>query len=60
MNALLDYMHGRLFSYFKMLLVGSRFAAQVQNVWDFGPVSPIQQICREWVEELSSNDFDNS
>ena len=25
-----------------MIIVGTRFAAQAQNVWDLAPVSPIQ------------------
>ena len=32
--------------------VGTRFSAQAQNVWDLGPVNPVQQIYREWVKEL--------
>ena len=39
--------------------VGIRFTAQAQNIWDLGPMSPIQKICREWVEELGLNEFDN-
>ena len=26
----------------KLIIVGSRFAAQTQDVWDLGPVSPVQ------------------
>ena len=34
------------------MLVGSRFSGQVQDAWDLRPVSPIQEICREWAKEL--------
>ena len=35
-----------------IIIVGTRFADQVQGVWNLGPVSPIQQICKEWVKKL--------
>ena len=40
-------------------IVGPQFVAQAQNVWDFGPVSPVQLICREWVEKLDFSELDN-
>ena len=35
-----------------IIIVRTRFADQAQGVWDLGPVSPIQQICKEWVKKL--------
>ena len=32
-------------------IVGSQFGAQALNVWGLGPMSPIQWICREWVQD---------
>ena len=41
------------------IYVGSQFIAQAQKIWDMSPVSPIQWICREWVEELGINELNN-
>ena len=40
-----------------MVIVGLQFEAQAQIIWGLGPMSPIQWICREWVKELSPNEF---
>ena len=37
-----------------IVIVGSRFVAQAQKIWDMSPMSPIHWICREWVKELGS------
>ena len=42
-----------------IIIVGSQFVAQAQNVWSFGSMSPIQWICREWVKKLGPNELDN-
>ena len=34
------------------IIVGSQFIAQTQKNWVISLMSPIQQICREWVKEL--------
>ena len=41
------------------IYVGTRFAAQAQNVWNLDPVSLVQEICREWVKELGFCELDN-
>ena len=42
-----------------IIIVGSQFTAQVQVIQSLGPVSPLQWIYREWVEELSPKEWDN-
>ena len=37
-------------------IIGSQFLAQAQKIWD---MSPIQWICREWVEEIGINELNN-
>ena len=41
------------------IYIGLQFAAQVQIIWDLGPMSPIQWICREWVKKLSPKELGN-
>ena len=40
-------------------IVRTRFAAQAQSMWNLGLVSPVQQICGEWVKELNPNELNN-
>ena len=42
-----------------MITVGSQFVAQAQKIWDMSPMSPIQWICRELVDELGINKLNN-
>ena len=45
--------HNLFFENHLMDIVESEFGIQVQNVWSLGSMSPIQLICREWVENSS-------
>ena len=42
-----------------MVTVGSQFVAQAQKIWDMSPMSLIQWICRELVDELGINELNN-
>ena len=48
-----------LSNYIYIYIVGIRFAAQTQTVWDLGLVNPVQEIYKELVKELSFSELDN-